>query len=159
MKQLFLDVDGVFADFDLGYWQRFGHWPDQVDDDTMWANINTVKDTFFAELPVFPGALLFYSQVKRYSPVFLTACSAVNFETVANQKKHWLRKHVDPDAVIIPVHLSKFKHVYVQNKGDVLIDDFERNIERWNDAGGEGLLHHSNEDFDTHVRDLRYLMR
>lgn len=152
MRRLFLDMDGVFADFDRGYAESFGHECLEVDDSTMWATINTKRDTFFRELPVMPGAVSFYEGLllRNIEPIFLTACPESNFASVAAQKKAWIKEHVNSAALVIPVMHGRNKHHYLQNEGDILIDDFPRNIERWNKAGGVGLLHKGEEDFRDH---------
>lgn len=156
MSRLFLDMDGVFADFDGGYEQRFGHWPWEVDDATMWATIATVKDTFFRELPVCAGAVEFYDDLSDagYEPIFLTACPESNFASVAGQKKAWIKEHVSSNVLVIPVMHGKNKRHYLQNPGDILIDDFPRNIERWQEAGGQGWLHEGQSDFTRHLAKL-----
>jgi hypothetical protein len=56
--------------------------------------------------------------------------------------------HFEYDDIII--HPSKLKQEYAGN-GNVLIDDSDRNINNWKNAGGIGVLF---VDFDTSYNDI-----
>lgn len=139
--RLFLDMDGVFADFEGAFRTIFGVGCREVSDEELWKLVNT-RPTFFYDLPLMPGALEFYNNVREYAPIFLTACPRTGYADVAEQKKAWIRKHVCKDALILPIMGSHNKHLFIQDAGDVLIDDYHKNIKRWNDAGGIGITHH-----------------
>ena len=139
-RTLFLDLDGVMADFDGGFPAKFGYDHRAVPDEVMWAEIE--KDgKFFRELPPCAGALEFFSRARWYSPVILTACPADKFSDVAEQKRAWVRKWLGSQVPIVFTVGGKTKQLYMHKPGDILIDDFPRNVERWNKAGGEGILH------------------
>jgi 5'-nucleotidase len=143
---LFLDLDGVMADFDGGFPVKFGFDHRDVPDKVMWDAIE--KDgKFFRELPPCAGALDFFESVKHLQPVILTACPPSNFEDVAEQKRAWVRTHLGADVPIVFTPGGKTKSLFMHRTGDVLIDDFERNLERWQEAGGFGIWHYG--DFKT----------
>lgn len=141
-KRLFIDLDGVGADFDKGYYNHFGHWPWEVDDDTMWATIATIPE-FFATLPVMDGFLEAVAEFIEagYEPMFLTACPDHDYQRVADQKYTWVRNHVPHDILMLPVVKGKNKARFVQNPGDILVDDYPKNLLPWQAAGGYAVHH------------------
>lgn len=140
-RTLFLDLDGVMADFDGGFPAKFGYDHRAVPDEVMWAEIE--KDgKFFRELPPCEGALHFFRYIERgCSPVILTACPHDKFADIAVQKRAWVREWLGSRVPIVFTVGGKTKHLYMHKPGDILIDDFPRNVERWNEAGGVGILH------------------
>src|SRR5687768_1983918 len=74
-RTLFVDLDGVLADFDGGFLKLFGFDNRAVEDDLMWSNINAYG-TFFQDLPAFAGAVGFYKSIAGLNPIILTACPA-----------------------------------------------------------------------------------
>lgn len=157
-QRLFIDLDGVGADFDRGYYNLFGHWPWEVDDDTMWANIRGV-DGFFANLPVMEGFLDAIAEFVAcgYDPMFLTACPEHDYQGIADQKHAWVHKNVPFDILTLPVIKGKNKARFVQNEGDVLVDDFEKNLGPWENAGGIPILHKSWADSLPRVHQIMRL--
>jgi 5'(3')-deoxyribonucleotidase len=138
---IFLDSDGVCADFDALYEAEFGHAPNAVHDDQMWANINA-HGNFFSSLPLIDGTLDFIKKFqKTHNIVILTACPKSDYQRAATQKKAWFKTIVDPDLIVLPVLGGKNKYLFMQKPGDVLIDDFAKNIAPWNEAGGFGIVH------------------
>lgn len=139
---LFLDLDGVMADFDGYFPQLFGYDHRDAGDSTMWAEIEN-HGSFFRDMPMCEDAFDFFVSIRHLRPVILTACPAdpVKFEDIATQKRGWVREHLGPHVPIIFSPGGKNKQLYMHREGDILIDDFARNIERWNAAGGRGIWH------------------
>lgn len=140
--RLFIDLDGVGADFDGGYYALFGHWPWDVPDGKMWANVRSVPK-FFANLPVLPGFLEAVQEFvdAGYDLAFLTACPSHDYQGVADQKYEWVHTNVPHDILVLPVIKGVNKVRFLQRPGDVLVDDFEKNVLPWRAAGGNGILH------------------
>ena len=151
---LFLDLDGVMADFDGAFPALFGVDHRTLPDEEMWRYINEYG-TYFRDLPPCQGALRFYAAVRHLNPIILTACPPDRYADVAAQKRAWVREHLGDDVPVLPVQGGKAKPFFMHRPGDILIDDFYRNIVRWNAAGGRGLLH--TDDFTAtayHLEDL-----
>ena len=136
--QIFCDLDGVKADFAKHYEFLFGHDCDSVDDDIMWANIHTIP-TYWLDLPLMEDWNILWEYIKPHHPVFLTGCPSSGFELADVGKRQYVRKYSGDYHVI--TCLSKNKPIHMYSKGDILIDDLSKNIRRWEQAGGIGILH------------------
>lgn len=134
--ELFLDLDGVFAHFDLGHYELTGKWPHEVSGSQMWKAIYKAKN-FFLTLKFMPDAEILWEYMKQYDPRFLTGAPSSNASR--EHKKLWVAEKFGPqyETIVLP---SKDKQLYA---GDhkVLVDDRKDNIQRWVDAGGIGVLH------------------
>jgi 5'(3')-deoxyribonucleotidase len=146
MTTIFLDMDGVVADFDayankvVGYSTPGGkRYP--LED---WAKI-AANPRFYRHLAVCPGADVLVNNVWQmakaagYDVKFLTAIPRANDVPYCFQDKVEWAKENFPD---IPVWFGPYshdKHHHCQ-PGDILIDDRDDNIRDWNSAGGQGIL-------------------
>jgi len=137
---VYLDLDGVMADFEGHYLEIFGHKHDSVTDAIMWHNINQYHE-FFLNLPPLSDALDFFKSIEHMNPIILTACPKSNYNVAAIQKREWVRKQLSKTCWVLPVLGGKNKSLFMHEKNDILIDDFEDNIKYWNLAGGIGILH------------------
>ena len=144
-RTLFVDLDGVLADFDGGFPAKFGVDHRSMLDADMWAKIHA-DDFFFRDLPPCPGALAFFSKIRQYKPVILTACPTEHYIKVATQKREWVRGHLGDAIFVLPCQGGKHKQLFMHRHGDILIDDFVRNVQRWHGAGGSGILHTNFKD-------------
>lgn len=142
MTTLFLDLDGVFADFDSHFQSLFDVPSADVDYEDMWPLIIENK-TFFADLPTMDDAHELWDAVHHLDPVFLTACPKLDYERSALQKRAWVRKNFSQDAMVLPVLGGANKYLFMHKPGDVLIDDYKKNIEPWASNCGRGIVHTS----------------
>lgn len=137
---LFLDMDGFAFDFDNSYRNFFGDFPETKAE--MWLNIET-RPLFFRHLPLMDGFLEFYTRYWHLNPIFLTHVPSHNAQNVADQKILALRESVDPNARMIAVPNDVHKWQYMRAPGDVLIDDWGKNIIPWEQHGGIGIKHYN----------------
>jgi hypothetical protein len=152
MRKVFVDLDGVLADFDGTFPKLFGFDHRTVEDAVMWEHVGKMPDFFYRLLP-FDGARAFYWQIKRYDPVILTACPKDDLYAPAAAAKHrWVREFIDPDAMVLPVLGGTNKPLFMQHPGDILIDDYRKNCIAWEKAGGQAVLH---RDFHSTAAALR----
>lgn len=142
MTRLYLDLDGVMADFDAHFPAVFGLDHRGMADDAMWSTINA-HPTYFRDMPTCPGAVEFFREIEHLDPIILTACPRTNYQHVARQKREWVREHLSSTITILPVMGGRNKPLFMHQPGDILIDDFERNTDAWFDAGGVPILHRS----------------
>ena len=142
--KLFLDLDGVMFDFKRHFFTCFGLHTTEVTTKKLWQLVGT-KPNFFADLPLCSGALHFFHKIEHLSPVILTSCPNSNYESVAQQKRSAVRKSLSRTCMILPVSSGKYKALFLDQPGDVLIDDYPPNLYKWEEAGGYPILH--NGDF------------
>ena len=134
--ELFLDLDGVFADFDGHYKALTGVFPWEVHKKVMWKTINSTP-TFFLDLPLMKGADRLWEVTKHLNPTFLTG--APSNHSFREQKHAWVAKTFGPEwkVIVLP---KKDKHLHAHGNA-ILIDDTEAVIDSWFAKGGLGILH------------------
>jgi hypothetical protein len=145
-----LDLDGVMADFDAHFPDVFGLDHKSMADEEMWNKINAHK-SYFLDMPLCDGADAFYAEVEHLEPIILTACPRKNYANAAQQKRQWVRDNLSPDATVLPVMGGHNKWLFMHDAGDVLVDDYAKNIKPWVKAGGAGVLH---KNFDETSRQI-----
>lgn len=139
--KLYLDLDGVLADFDQHFKDSFGYHPASVNDQILWKKINSYE-TFFLDLPLMPRALELFEYLTDYFDVtILTACPKSNYRKSALQKRAWVRKNISDEITILPVLGGKNKGLFMHDVGDLLIDDMEKNCAAWRELGGIAIQH------------------
>ncbi|AIK68217.1 5'-3' deoxyribonucleotidase [Rhizobium phage vB_RleM_P10VF] len=171
MTTINLDLDGVFFDFERHYYDTFGIAAKDEDDNILNKKIKK-HGNFFAELPLFDGAVKFLDDLKRYvddlnfesrhiKPVaydlkFLSACGRSDFENVAQQKIKAVRAKLNDDLHLTFSPAGKQKYLYLRYKGDVLIDDFKKNLIPWVEAGGRAIQHEG--DYNATLQTLKLVL-
>ena len=144
MPQLFLDCDGVLADFDRGaeallglrpraFQQRHGPGP-------MWARLARAPD-FYGTLPLMPDAMRLFDAVRHLDPVILTGLPRGNW--AAPQKIRWAAEHFPGTRIITCMAVDKRDH---SRPGDILVDDTLKHRHLWEAAGGIFIHHRSAEE-------------
>ncbi len=146
MRNLFIDLDGVLADFDGFYERQFGVRPDRLvyDPPGFWEPV-AMHGRFFADVPPMSDAMELWDGVNRLhgNPVILTGLphSIVDAEA---QKRDWVRRHISPDVKVVCCR-SRDKRLHGQ-PGDILVDDWARYRHLWEEMGGVFVLHTSAAD-------------
>lgn len=151
--RLYIDLDGVMADFDKYFLEEFGVESSKLDDPTLWKWIND-HGNFFINLPLCEGALEFFKIVEHLNPTILTACPKSNYATAAVQKRQWVYEHLSKDITVIPMMGGKNKCLFMHSPGDVLIDDFEKNCIPWREHGGIAIHHKNFKTTMSQVADI-----
>jgi hypothetical protein len=136
---IFLDCDGVLADFDTYAEAYFGMPPRQyeaqVGSNTFWRELEA-KGDFYRAMPVMKDAHVLYEGVRHLNPVILTGCPRGNW--AESQKVEWAHEHF-PDVKIMTCR-SADKRLYAK-PGDVLIDDWNQHRHHWIAMGGVWITH------------------
>jgi hypothetical protein len=139
MRQLYLDCDGVLADFDAGAVKLFGMKPrafqERYGAGKMWARLASAPD-FYGTLPLMPGATELFEAVRHLEPVILTGLPRGNW--AAPQKVRWAATHFPGTRIITCMAVDKRNHA---KEGDVLVDDMLKHAHLWEGAGGI-FVHH-----------------
>lgn len=142
--KLFLDADGVLADFDAGVLRLLG-----TDHDTFvrrrgraafWRELAKAPD-FYARLPLMPDARDLFAAVAHLQPTILTGLPIGKW--AAPQKVAWAAEHF-PGTPIITC-MARDKHRYM-DPGDVLVDDRENHRAAYEDHGVIFIHHRSARD-------------
>ena len=159
---VYLDMDGVLADFFGGVEFLYGveHWKQLTNDKTKDLKkevIDRITGTdFFAVLPKFPTADALIDMVKKFTGgkfSINTSPLRGDHENSAKYKKVWIANNIEtPDDIVV----TGRKETYAKNKGtgtpNILIDDRPINIQKWQAAGGYGILYQANRDQLTKVQ-------
>jgi len=138
--QIFLDLDGVMADFEGHFLKQFGVPHDSFNDAEMWKKINSVQH-YFLDMEVMEGAYEFFNYLEQFNPIILTACPRSNYQAAAIQKRQWVRKNLSQDIMILPILGGKNKAMFIHQEGDILIDDMAKNCNSWTEHGGYAIMH------------------
>ena len=141
MPRLFLDCDGVLADFDAGARQVLGTdvrtFEARHGKREFWRRLARAKD-FYATLPEMPDARELFDAAKHLDPTILTGLPLGNW--AAPQKVRWAAEHFPGVPIITCMARDKSRHL---QPGDVLVDDSLTHRARWEDAGGVFIHHRS----------------
>lgn len=142
---LYLDMDGVLCDLDGRYFELFGERPDDEEHRKkhFWDNWKAFVDgNNFASLAPHRDAKAIIDTVKALKlPVAILSSSGGGYshDMVIAQKREWLKNHgLNFPAYFVPG--GKYKAKYAEPNA-ALIDDMERNITLFRDAGGVGIHH------------------
>lgn len=140
VPHVFLDCDGVLADFDTYAETYFGMPPRvyeaKVGSGQFWSELEA-KGDFYRNLPLMADAKALFDGVKHLHPTILTGCPRGNW--AQGQKVAWAAEHF-PGVPIITCR-SADKRDYAK-PGDVLIDDWAQHRHRWIKMGGVFITHH-----------------
>ena len=152
--EVFLDMDGVLADFfaeyarlaDMPAGSTYRDVPPAKNDPTLNKMVGT---DFFYRLPKFPVADAIVSMAVKLFGSYNICSSPLrgDHENSGVQKTRWLRENLAIQPRHIYIESRKEKHA-VQSDGtpNILIDDRKDNIIRWEAAGGIGIKFQADED-------------
>ena len=150
MPTVFLDCDGVLADFEGGASRVLGMPPkafqSQFGQKRFWSRLAAEPD-FFAQLELMPDAQELYAALKARQPVILTGLPRGAW--AEPQKRRWVEQHFPGVPMIATLAALKREHC---KPGDALVDDWDTHRQRWEQAGGI-FVHH--RDATSSLRALR----
>jgi hypothetical protein len=138
-RKLFLDCDGVLADFDAGAREVLGMssraFEERHGQREFWRRIARAED-FYARLPLMADARLLFDAVAHLDPIILTGLPLGNW--AAPQKVRWAEEHFPGTHIITCMARDKYRHM---QGADVLVDDRANHRDNWEEAGGI-FVHH-----------------
>ena len=141
--RLFLDADGVLADFNLGSKRLLGMRPKEFiathGRNAFWTRLAKAPN-FFGALPEMPDAHSLFDGVKHLKPTILTGLPLGSW--AAPQKVEWAAEHFPGVPIITCMACDKHKHMH---EGDVLVDDREKHRAAYEEAGVV-FIHHKNAE-------------
>jgi len=156
--RLFLDMDGVLADFDKAAVPMMdGMDPANFEaargSDEFWKRIHT-NPNFFLDLDLMEDALELYDAVKHLRPVILTGIPK-EMEGNANQKQDWALKHFGKEQLIVCCRAKKKSDYCLP--GDVLVDDRTVYKHYWERKGGVYVVHKNAKNSLDQLKELGVL--
>jgi hypothetical protein len=141
--RLFIDLDGVLADFDTGYEQCFGTRPSITTDSVDWRLVRD-RPHFYRDLPPMPDFQELWEGVQHLRPTILTGVPHSIAEAKAN-KREWVDLHLGTHVPMIGCR-SVDKSLHMKAPGDVLIDDWTKYRHLWIERGGHWITHTSADE-------------
>jgi 5'(3')-deoxyribonucleotidase len=143
LPEIYCDLDQVLVDLMKGADAAVGGSFITHDKDERWKIINQTKG-FWENLDWMPGARRLYQFIKRYDTHILSAYAARDPNSQVGKMK-WLKKNtkIDKAHINLVKRADKKKYATRDGKQCLLIDDYLKNIQEWETAGGIGI-HHTN---------------
>lgn len=163
-RNLFVDMDGVLADFTGMVIKLIGQdWKDE-NDRVHWHKFTEYSNLFELLKPL-PDAFelwnyvhdqhFFHDGTWRF-PQILTALPTHGmqyFPDCTTHKRQWIHSYLG-DKVKVNFGPFPVDKQYHCSPGDILIDDSQMNIEQWRSRGGIGILHRSAAETIAKLKEL-----
>src|SRR5579859_1030959 len=131
--RIFVDLDGVLADFDEGAKQMLGITTHRDAEPVgLWRAISH-RPNFFADLPMMPEAKRLWAGILQFDPTPIVLTGVPMIQGVCEQKTRWVRQHLGLFQVVCTPSRDKWK---AARPGDILIDDWLKYAPLWMRAGG-----------------------
>jgi 5'-nucleotidase len=142
--KIYLDMDGVIADFDRHYRELYKMSPKEADDKKAFYKLfdHFIATEQFAKLPMMQNAKLlleFLNGTGVPVEILSSTASEKRHDAIAPQKTEWLLKH----GIHYPINFvpgKRLKRTFAKPE-HLLIDDTSVNIDQWRENGGIGILH------------------
>ena len=159
---IYLDMDGVVANFNKRFKDLSGLLPDQFIEkngkNAFWDLIDEKhKVAFWRGIEIMPGAEKLVNFVSKYPYEMLTAPSTKKQSVIG--KSLWIKDKVGtlyPSQPKVTYRAAKEKHNVKPEltKFDILIDDKKSTIDRWDAKGGTAIFY---QNADQVINDLKKL--
>ena len=145
ITMIYVDMDGVIANFNKRYIDKFGVTPEETRHKKSFSENfkKFIDDREFANLELMPDAQLLFSFLNSRSNIPKEILSSTAREdshvAISEQKHEWLKKHnINYKDNFVPRKSLKAQYA---TPTSILIDDTISVIDAWDKAGGIGILH------------------
>ena len=141
LPEIYCDLDEVLVDFMRGANAAVGGNFVKMDKDERWNKVNQTKG-FWGNLGWKPNAKRLHSFIIKYNPHVLSAYTGRD-PTSKIGKMKWLKKNANFKRGNIHLVLRSQKKDFAttDEKPNILIDDYDKNIREWEAKGGIGIHH------------------
>ena len=141
LPEIYCDLDEVLVDFRRGADAAVGGDFVKMDKDDRWNKVNQTKG-FWANLGWKPNAKRLHDFIIKYNPHVLSAYTGRDPTSKVGKMK-WLKKNANFKRGNIHLVLRSQKKDFAttDEKPNVLIDDYDKNIREWEANGGIGIHH------------------
>lgn len=148
VSMIYFDMDGVLADFKRGVKENLKLNP-EVSDEIMWSKMKEYPHFYYDLLPIPEGVELFQKVQSIFGNNKVQILSAYpkpirGIVDAIDDKRRWVKKYFD-DNIKVNLVLREDKKRFCHSIGDILIDDYEKNIIEWDAAGGTSILFKASE--------------
>ena len=161
--KIYFDMDGVIADFNKGIKELCGLEPmaqgdrDEERTTQMWSAVKAVPH-FYLKLDPIPEGMELFSVLYDLRPDDVEILTAQpkpkrNIETAELDKRLWCEQYLP----MIPVNVSYRSEKQNYANGNILIDDFDENIEEWESQGGTGILFTNKDEVLEKLKELNII--
>jgi hypothetical protein len=145
ITKIYLDMDGVIADFDKRYKARYKMEPREAEKNKQFDKFfdEFIATGQFATLDLMPGAMEGLEFLRKHltvpTQILSSTASEARYDAISKQKLIWLNTH---NVTFTPNFVPGKRHKYKFAAPDhIIIDDTESVINQWKEAGGIGILH------------------
>ena len=142
LPEIYCDLDEVLVDFLRGADAVVGGNFANMGKDERWNKVNQTKG-FWSNLGWKPNARRLYDFIIKYDAHVLSAFTSRDPTSKVGKTK-WLKKNTKFKRGNVHLVLRSQKKSYAKTKEEkpnVLIDDYDKNIKEWENAGGIGIHH------------------
>ena len=155
IKCIYLDMDGVIADFVKRYKELYHMEPREAEKKK---EFNKFFDEFietnqFATLDMMPGSMMgleFLRKANVPTQILSSTANEARYDDISKQKMIWLQTHgITFNPLFVPGKKHKYKYA---TPDSIIIDDTESVIDDWRKAGGIAIWH---KDWMTTLAILR----
>ena len=144
IKCIYLDMDGVIADFEKRYKELFRMEPKQAEKKQEFNHYfnNFINSGNFATLDKMPDAdigLEFLRKCSVPTQILSSTANEEKYDAISKQKMIWLQTHgITFNPIFVPGKSLKYKYA---DPNSIIIDDTKSVIDDWLDAGGIAIWH------------------
>ena len=146
--QLFLDLDGVLADFEDGVKSATGRYPHQWNASQMWSRLRRAPH-FFAHLSWTHDGKTLWAETQHLNPPILTGLPHGG-TWAAQQKRVWCARELGEEVNVITClarqKIDRALEYTGVNITPIIIDDRTTHKATWEAQGGIYIVHRSTEE-------------
>lgn len=157
MTTVYLDMDGVLADFEGTVQALLGtdtNWKEEIEKPN-WGEVSQIQNLYSILQPMHDAQELWDFVTSKFNDVqILTAIpKRAHFPEAVNDKRNWIYKHFGSSVKVNfgPYAYDKQFHC---KRHDILIDDAAINIRQWHARNGVGILHQNAKTTISLLRDM-----
>jgi len=163
MPDIYCDMDGVLVDLLHGYRIVTGEcltnlrgagdekWDAAIDAPNFWQNLPMARDA--------SHLMVYLAATTPPEKLFILSAPQHCFPTCVADKKSWIE---DNTTIFCPTRVNivkrKLKAEFAMRPDgtpNILIDDYQKNIDEWVDAGGIGVIHTDTQSTIAQINDYR----
>lgn len=159
LPQIYCDMDQVLVDLMGGAnkaLKSMGMKPfAQEEKDAKWQALCKVPK-FWANLDPMPGGIQLWRYIRQYDPIILSTPSK-RMDTCKPEKIEWVKKNLgNVKKILLVPRDQKQEYAMTDNRPNLLIDDYEKNIKEWEAKGGIGVRHINTLSTISQLKKLGY---